>query len=338
MFVTAVVHARRMTPPQPTPWEQLLRAQSCVATRKQLREQGFTDRTVQRRLRSGAWQRICHGVYATTSGPLVREALLSAALLYGGPYAVLSHRSAGEEWRMLPPDTSMPVHITLPYSMSAVTQPAMPGRYGVVHPGVVVHRSRAYRHIVVATEPPRTSRADTVLDLAVAEPTAREAGRRLVALTTGNGVRLPELRSQLELRRPRRYRRVLTGSLTLMADGVQSALEHRYATDVERSHGLPTGRRQSHVVVDGRTLWEDVDYPEYGAGLIVRLDGRKYHWAAEPVFTDRRRDNAAELRGRPRLVYGWEEVTVRTCRTAHEVATVLRRNGWTGEAVCSSCS
>jgi hypothetical protein len=54
---------------------------------------------------------------------------------------MLSHRTAGEEWRMLAPDTSMPVHITLPYGMSAVSQ-----------------------------------RADTVLDMAVAEPTAQQVG------------------------------------------------------------------------------------------------------------------------------------------------------------------
>jgi len=102
-----------------------------------------TDRTRQRRCRSRVWQRILHGVYATTSGPLIRPALLTAAL---------------------------------PYGMSAVSQPAVPGQYGVLHPGVVVHRSRAYRHIVVSTEPPRTSRADTVLDMAVAEPTAQQVG------------------------------------------------------------------------------------------------------------------------------------------------------------------
>jgi len=157
-----------------TAWGHLLCERFGLATREQLRDQGLTDRTLQRRCRSG--QRVFHGVYATTSGPLIRPALLTAALLYGGPYAMLSHRTAGEEWRMLAPETSMPVHITLPYGMSAVSQPAVPGQYGVLHPAFVVHRSRAYRNIVVSTEPPRISCADTVLDMAVAEPTAQQAG------------------------------------------------------------------------------------------------------------------------------------------------------------------
>jgi len=129
-----------------------------------------TDRTLQRRCRSGVWQRVFHGVDATTFGPLIRPALLTAALLYGGPNAMLSHRTAGEEWRMLAPDTSMPVHITLPYGMSAVSQLAVPGQCGVLH------HTRAYKHIAVSTEPPPTSRANTVLDMAVAEPTAQHAG------------------------------------------------------------------------------------------------------------------------------------------------------------------
>jgi len=95
-----------------------------------------TDRTLQRRCRSGVWQRVFHGVDATTFGPLIRPALLTAALLYGGPNAMLSHRTAGEEWRMLAPDTSMPVHITLPYGMSAVSQLAVPGQCGVLHQGL----------------------------------------------------------------------------------------------------------------------------------------------------------------------------------------------------------
>jgi hypothetical protein len=125
-----------------------------------------------------------------------------------------------------------------------------------------------------------------------------------------------------------------------MADGVQSALEYRYAIDVERAHGLPAARRQSPVVVDGRTLWEDCDYSGCGVPLIVRLDGRRYHAGAEFAFRDRRRDNAAELDNRPRLVYGWDEVSGDACGVAGEVATVLRRGGWDGEGQgsCAACA
>lgn len=244
-----------------------------------------------------------------------------------------------------------PVHITVPYGRSAVSQPATTRATGplyrqpivdpgsVVHPGVVVHPSRAHAHIMVATEPPRTSRPDTALDLAIAEPTARDAARTLVAVVTNARIPLVDVRTRLELHRPRRYLRPLTDALTLMADGVQSALEHRYAVDVEQAHNLPSARRQSPVVVDGRTLWEDCDYTRSGVALLVRLDGRRYHSAAEYAFRDRRRDNAAELQGRPRLVYGWDEVAGDPCGVAREVATVLKRGGWAGEGgACGACA
>jgi hypothetical protein len=57
-------------------------------------------------------------------------------------------------------------------------------------------------------------------------------------------------------------------------------------------------------VVDGPILYGDVDYSPTGVPLIVRLDGQQYHSAQQSRFRDRRRDNAAELADRPRLVYG----------------------------------
>ena len=333
-----------------TTWHRLLNEQHGVLTTAQLHHCGITPQQLRHRVRSGRWQQVLHGVHSVTNGPLFRPATLSAALLFGGPDAVLSHDTAAQEWGMLGGDTSAPVHITVPYGRSAVSQPPTQRRAGPwhhqtaavgshLHPGVLVHRSRAHAHIVVATDPPRTSRPDTALDLAVAEPTARDAARRLVSVVTNARIPLLEVRTRLELRRPRRYLRPLSDALQLMADGVQSALEHRYAVDVEQAHNLPSARRQSPVVVDGRTLWEDCDYTRAGVALLVRLDGRRYHSAAEYAFRDRRRDNAAELQGRPRLVYGWDEVAGDPCGVAREVATVLKRGGWAGEVgACGACA
>ena len=76
-------------------------------------------------------------------------------------------------------------------------------------------------------------------------------------------------------------------------------LEYHYAVDVEKAHALPPARRQGPVIVDGRTLYEDCDYTGSGVPVIVRLDGRRFHAMAEVAYRDRRRDNAAELAGRP---------------------------------------
>ncbi|SNT31695.1 hypothetical protein SAMN05421642_113170 [Rhodococcoides kyotonense] len=150
----------------------------------------------------------------------------------------------------------------------------------------------------------------------------------LVQAVTNAKVSLATLRRRIEERPPRRYKRAILDALGLVGDGVQSALEHRYVLDVEAAHGLPTGNRQGRVVVDGRTLFEDVDYSSHGVPLIVRLDGARYHSRRSVQFRDRRRDNAAELLDRPRLVYGWEEVTQTPCAVFGEVRSVLVREGW----------
>ena len=90
--------------------------------------------------------------------------------------------------------------------------------------------------------------------------------------------------------------------------------------------------------MDGVTLYEDVTYDHAGAALTIRLDGRT-HLLAGVAFRDRRRDNAAELAGRSRLVYGWRDLTADVCGAAREVATVLWRRGWTGVPhACGRCA
>lgn len=149
-----------------------------------------------------------------------------------------------------------------------------------------------------------------------------------VAALSGGSVHTDVMRRKLELRRPMRYRNALFETLALLRDGVHSALEHRYVVDVEVAHGLPAAARQVAHVVDGRTLFEDLDYTKHGVPLIVRLDGQQFHSARQRRFRDRRRDNAAELVDRPRLAYGWDEVTTDPCGVFEEVRAVLVREGW----------
>jgi hypothetical protein len=308
-------------------WRAWVRDQHGLLDSDQLRLLGISAGTIAANVTAQRWHRIFPGVYATFTGPLSRDASLTAALLYAGPRAVLSHHTAAEEWRMVTVDPDAPVHVTVPYGCSAISQP-----------GLVVHRSRAFQHIIAVTDPPRTSRADTVLDVATSEADGREAMRRFVALASRGRVAVRELRYRIEQRRPRRYRRALDDGLRLLADGVQSALEQRYACDVERAHGIPAALRQGPIAVDGRTLWEDAVYDSLGVPLTVRLDGRAFHDAPEVAFRDRRRDNAAELAARNRLVYGWDEVDSDPCGVAAEVFRVLYRGGWQGPVRrCESC-
>lgn len=306
-------------------WAALLQAQHGVVEVTQLADLGATTELIAAHVAAKRWQQPLPRVYVTFTGPLPRPSRIAAALCYGGPPAILSHRTAAEEWGMLPADAG-PIHITMPYTSSAVHQP-----------GVRVHRSRAYEHILVAADPPRTSRADTAIDVAVEEPTARQARVALTQLLTGGRVRPLEVERRLQERPPRRYRRALAGALRLVREGVQSVLEEMYAVDVEEAHGLPKGHRQAPHIVDGVTLFEDVVYDAAGFELTVRHDGRT-HLIADVAFRDRRRDNAAELAGRSRLVFGWRDLAADPCAGADDVAQVLRRRGWSGQLRrCSRC-
>ncbi|MGW5646937.1 hypothetical protein ACWEV3_22890 [Saccharopolyspora sp. NPDC003752] len=299
-------------------WESLSRGQHTVFTCKQLRKFGISYATVRANIEARRWQRVHRGVIALFSGPLPRKARLAAALLYAELPAALSHRTAAQEWGWLPPDDG-PIHVTVPFGTSAVPQE-----------GVVVHRSRAFRHIVVSHDPPRTSRADTVVDLATAEPDEAAAERTLLTVASANRVGSDEIRARLAARPAFRYGSALDRAVRLLAEGLTSMLEARYFLDVERAHGIPRARRQVPVHAFGRKLLEDCSYDGIGVSLIVRLDGRAYHSDAETAFRDRRRDNNAELSGTARLVYGWQDVDRTPCAVAREVMAVLRREGWQG--------
>lgn len=308
-------------------WEHLLVEQHGAVDTQQLAAFGITPDVIAANVDAGRWRALLPRVYASTTGEPPRATWLWAALRYAGPSAVLSHRTAAEEWGMLRIEDG-PVHVTVPYRCSAVSQP----------PHVVVHRSRAFAYIAVPTIPPRTSRADTALDLATAEPSARAAVRCLVGLTTTCGISLIELEQRIAERRPYRYQRALAAALRRMTGGVASVLEDLYALDVEVAHGIPSAQRQTPFLVDGYTLWEDAVYDHVGVPLTVRLDGRAYHSHPSVAFRDRRRDNAAELAGRSRLVFGWRDISTDPCSAAGEVLTVLHRLGWQGPALrCSKC-
>ncbi|MDD7941841.1 hypothetical protein PHK61_25820 [Actinomycetospora lutea] len=297
-------------------------------TRAQLRARGYTDHGIQAQIDAGRWQRLHDGVYLTYSGPPTPDALRSGALLACPSGGMLSHETAAELHGFVEPNPRRPVHVTVRYGCSAVRLD-----------GVKVHRSRAFAHIgVVGSDPPRTSRAHTVLDLAVAAPDAQEALHRAHHHALEAGVHPLALESAVELRRPARHRRAIAAAVALLRDGVLSELEYRYLVDVEQGHGLPVGHRQAPVLVDGVRRYEDILYDMPDGRVIVRLDGFGTHRDARTALVDRRRSVTAAVAGEPSVPFGWEEVTAFPCRTAREVAALLRTAGWDGAVgPCGLC-
>lgn len=275
-------------------------------------------------LRSGRWQQLYRGVYASFTGDPPRECLLWAAVLRAGPGAVLSHHTAAE-LDHLTDRPSAALHVTVAH----LHQIAVPEQErSELAPPVVLHRSRRIdqaRH--PARTPPRTRIEETVLDLTQAAASFDQA---FGWLSAGCGRRLvtPQRLAAAVAARPRlRWRREILAAVATVAEGVHSNLEYRYVRDVERPHGLPTARRQARTSRQGRSQYFDNLYQPFG--VAVELDGVAAH-PAEDRWQDIHRDNRDARAGIITLRYSWTDVTSRRCEVAAEVAAVLCLRGWPG--------
>lgn len=306
----------------PSWFSDAIEHQRGVLSRAQAAQAGLTRHVIAAHLQSGRWQRLHPGVYASFSGEPPREAVLWAALLRVGHeaelrhHAALSHQTAAELWGLIDAPTPS-IHVSVSR------------RTGTLYPrGVVLHYSArlpAARHPV--RTPPRTRIEETVLDLAQLAPEAEEA--------VGWGIRAcqrrltkPGLLREAMMQRARLpWRSDLAEALAEVGEGVHSSLERRYLRNVERAHGLPTGKRQILVVRGHGRGYEDVRYQDYDT--CVELDGAAAH-PADSRWRDTRRDNANAANGIITLRYTWTDVAYRPCTVAAEVARALQRRGWTG--------
>ncbi len=274
---------------------------------------GLSAAAIDNRLRSGRWQRLHQGVYATFTGSPDRQARLWAAVLRAGPDAALSHWTAAEIFGLTDEPRSL-IHVTVPYGRDC-----RPIR------GVCVHyskRAAGARHPVLL--PPRTRIEDTTLDLTQLADSFDEAfgwlsraiGRRLTTEA--------HLRAALERRRRVRWHAELLIALGDVGDGILSPLERRYVYGVERAHGLPAARRQAQTSVDGRVHYLDNLYEQ--ARLAVELDGRAAH-PPEQRWADSHRDNDHAANGIMTLHFNWADCAEQRCESAARVAALLRQRG-----------
>ncbi|MFC5062678.1 hypothetical protein [Actinomycetospora atypica] len=301
-------------------WQRLLEAQENVFSRRQALEHGLTDERIEADVAARRSRPLLHGVYAAVTGDPTPSMWRRAALLFVRGPAVLSHTSAADLWRLPGARDDGRVHVTVPYGSSA---------RGCER--VTVHRSRAFDHIVQANcDPPLTTKVQTLIDIAVDAPTARQGMRRLTAGAAVAKMAGTTILEALESRPPRRYGKALGAAARRLVEGVESVLEDEYATEVELAHGLPVGVRQVARIVDGRRRAEDIEYRMPGGTLTVRIDGWRYHANQRTAHADRARDNAAELEGRSRLTFGHEEIHGDPCTVARTVATRLTQLEWDG--------
>jgi hypothetical protein len=265
---------------------KLATAQHGVVSRSQLRLCGLADATIAAWLDDRRVHRIHRGVYAVGHQALSTPGRLTAALLYAGPGAALSHLTAAWWWSLLDVEPR-----TIEVTTAAKRRPTS---------GVRAHRTRHLLH-VIHQDMPVTDPGRTLLDIASMVRVGRL--RRMLADAEYRGlVDLASLqRSHRGHRGAANLRRALAAHLPQLARTL-SPLEDEFLLLCERA-AVP--RPEVNVRIAGLTvdcLWRE-------ARLIVELDGRAAHGSHSAMERDRRRDLRLRAEGYAVLRYTWAQVT-----------------------------
>jgi len=314
------LHNRDMSARSPVKLRATASLQAGVIARKQAVKAAMSARAVDWKVRTGEWQRVHAGVYATFTGTLPRLAQLWAAVLYAGQGAMLSHESAAELQGLVAGPGEV-IHVTVPA-----------GRRVTAVPGLVVHVSDVPERLAryPAGEPPMTLPPDTVIDLCQACASVDDVYGWVTSALGRNEVPVNavDLLVAVKSRKKLRWRVELTEAIVAGSDGAHSVLELLWDKNVELAHGLPPCSRQvPFAKAGGQVGFRDREYLPWG--VIVELDGREQH-PEHRRPADNARDRQASVEGKETLRYGWRETRYEGCQSAVEVIRVLWRRGWCG--------
>jgi hypothetical protein len=274
---------------------ELAERQHGVVARRQLLELGVGEESVEWRLRMGRLHRLHRGVYAVGHRVRTRQARWMAAVLFCGPNAVLSHRSAATLWRIRGP-ASRAIEVT--------GRPKSRSRGSIQRHRANLHADEVtVREGIPVTTPPRTLLdLATVLSVDQVEQALRQAER--LSLYDGLSIahllaRHPKHRGNGAIREClRRYR-------DLPAGVTREELERRFLSFL-RGAGLPRPRLNAWIDLNERRyqvdcLWE-------GARTVVELDGFATHGTRSAFESDRERDRRLRVEGWTVVRVTWRQL------------------------------
>ncbi len=229
-----------------------------------------------------------------------------AAVLAGGPDAVLSHRSAGLLWGLVGTATG-PVEIT------------RPSRSQTRRPGILGHAALlAKDEIARADGIPVTSPFRTLFDLACVLPPRRleramsEADVRCLR----DRVSLPQLLERHPGHRGTAKLRILLNADT-PGGTTRNDFEEAFVALLD-ANDLPRPRLNADIAVRGR--FYEVDCLWEGRRAIAELDGHAVHGTRRAFETDRERDRILLAEGWRAMRITWRQLE----DEPREVASDLR--------------
>lgn len=286
-----------------------------VCTRAELRAAGMSNRTVTSRVASGSLQPVGRGVFLVPALETDETRYFIASRAH--PRGAISHLSAGHLWGFaLPgPSRSDPVEVTVPAAASG--RPAVDG--------VLIYRTRRWCEDDLAPARPNltaTSPARTIVDLAGSRLTDRRLRHLVQNQVTAGRLDLAAIWAALSrnggpgVEGAGRLQRLLVE----LDDGEplpQSELERR----AQPLLGSGFRRQFRPPWFDGIRGVADFAHPE--SGVIVEVDGRRWHTIDQSRVEDRRRDRLASVNGWVVLRYTWRDVTEQPSAVQAEIETLV---------------
>lgn len=243
----------------------LIRKQDSMVSRKQALAAGLSLSALRHRLRPGGpWSVWLPGVYQTETGTPTQAQREIAAVLYGGPHAILTGAAALRHYRLPAPESDV-VDILIParWRHRSISY-------------VRVHRTTrmpemAYGPPHRTCAPPARSAADAVRGLT----DLREARALLAGVIQNRGCATWQLAEELNAG-PVQYSALLRGIIAEVADGVRSAPEAELR-DLVRKAGLPMPLFNPRLYLPDGTFiaCPDAWWPE--AGVAVEIDSKRWH-------------------------------------------------------------
>jgi very-short-patch-repair endonuclease len=285
-----------------------------VFTRGQARILGIAERSIDRRLRSGHWERLHEGVYRLAGVLPSWHQSLMAAVLWLGKGAVISHRAAAALWEL---DGVKPGMVEL-----CVLRP---GRHS---------RSELVIHVASVVPPcdrtmlgplPVTTISRTLLDLGAVADSATVGQALDDALRRGQ-TSLSRLRWRLDDlgghgRRGVGVLRKLLDERDLTKRPPESILERRIL-ELLRESRLPLPISQYEIRDKGRVLARlDLAYPE--KKIAIEADSYRYHSGKSAWERDLRRRNLLTSRGWNVLHITWDDLARRRSEIVQNVSRLL---------------
>lgn len=299
---------------------RIAREQHALISRTQLSELKLSSKQIAGAVEAERLELVLANVFRLPGAPSTPEQEVAAAVLWGGPSAVASYRSAAALWEIDVPAGARP-EITVPAEANPRTST------------VVVHRvslqpERRTRRGIRVTSPERTiidlAGVLTARQLEIAFESARRARLLTVESTTAALARMGT--------KGRRGATALNALLKTLADepAAESALEVLVAR-LLRATDLPKPQRQVEVAANGKRYRLDFAWPDHLVAL--ECDGEKWHTDFE---RNRRRWSAITAATGYRFVFAtWKRINDEPDQL---VAEIRRRTGRRGEDRSPSAS